>query len=453
MATGSATYDTATGVGEAEALSQRYGELFATAALAYIWGYPLVVMSRTKRLLLARSKGEAALNQFVHGTRLLTHKDREVIRPNNDTLYSSAWLDLRGGPVVLEVPDLADRYYSFQFMDAYTNSWAYIGRRTTGTRAASFVIVGPDFAGEAPDGAQLLRSPTPTVWLLGRTLVLSQQDLPAVAELIRHYRLSAVEPDGVAQEAEGKREREEQEAPLSPHAIAAAGIHYFDELGEAMAADPPPRAEAELIERFAQAGIGPGLRPSAEEDPRRRRCLEQGMLLGEDLVSRARSTGRSVVNGWSYSLDLGAYGTNYLLRAEVARYGLGALHPEEALYAQARTDAAGEPLHGSRRYVLRFGRGTQPPVDAFWSLTLYGPDGFLVDNPLGRYSIGDRTEGLQVGSGGELEIQIQADPPPQGPSNWLPAPRERFELSLRCYQPRSELLEGRYAFPAVEVLA
>jgi len=437
--------------GDAERFADSLAAVFAAAALAYIWGYPLVVMERTRRLLVSRGPAPAGMNRFVHGTRLLTHRDREVVRPNNDTLYSSAWLDLRSGPVVLEVPYMGDRYYSFQLMDAYTNSWAYIGRRTTGTGEARFAIAGPGWRAPLPDGLSLLESPTPTVWLLGRTLVQSQEELPAVAELIRRYGLGGLGElaDSAAAPAAAGEGGAGPDALLSPQDVASAGVGFFDELGEAMAANPPPFGESALVQRFASAGIGPGLRPSREADPARRHALEQGLLAAEGLLARGRVGDDQVVNGWSYSLELGAYGANYLLRAVVARYGLGALHPEEALYARARTDSAGETLSGARRYVLRFAPGLQPPVDAFWSLTVYGEDGFLVDNPIGRYSIGDRTAGLRLAGDGSLEVLVQRDQPAAGPSNWLPAPPGRFELSLRCYQPRAELLEGRYVFPPV----
>jgi hypothetical protein len=425
------------------------GRLLDLALQAYVWGYPLVVMQRTRHLLTSADHSYGApVNSFAHSDRLMTPASRAVAKPNNDTVYSSAWLDLRGGPLVLEVPDMAGRYYSLQFMDAYTNAWAYVGRRTTGTEAGRFVVTGPAWAGDLP-GLPVLASPTNTVWLLGRTLVHGPADLPAVRDLIRRYTLTPLQgEDGVPARYAG---------PLqSPHHLGSAGIAFFDEMCAAIADDPPPPEDGPVLKGFAELGIGPGRIPSAEvADPFVHHLLDTVGAAGDVLLSLSHSPHDGMApetDGWSYNLGTGSYGQRYLLRARVALQGLGAVHPQEALYASARKDVSGRPLDGQRRYLLRFLPGQFPPADAFWSLTAYGEDHFLIANPLGRYSLGDRTPGLVYGSDGSLEVLIQRDEPSHGTANWLPVGPGPFELTLRCYQPGPELLDGRYTIPPLVTL-
>lgn len=431
-------------------IAERATSLFSTAVEAYVWGYPLVLMERTRKLLTQQQRrGSSPANTLRHLTKLATPREREVVKPNNDTLYSSAWLDLSAGPMVLEVPDV-DRYYSFQLLDAYTNTCAYVGSRTTGTRAGRHVIVGPRWSGDVPgfDGCPVLRAPTDTVWLLGRTVVDGEEDLATAAALIKQYRLEPAQPS--------QREPQWWTGPAeSPHTIADAGIEFYDELGIALERNPPPAAETGLLENFASAGIGPGRSPSRTTDAVTRLALEQAVAFGDQLLHARTSTrhGQSAKradSGWSYDLDIGTYGNNYLLRAVIALHGLGALTAEEAIYASTQLDAAGQQLTGEHAYRLHFDADHLPPVDAFWSLTVYDEDNFLVANDIDRYAIGDRTPGLTYGSDGSLDLLVQHDKPGAGPSNWLPAPQGTFELTLRFYQPRQEMLDGTYKLPPIQ---
>ncbi|MGI5472854.1 DUF1254 domain-containing protein [Streptomyces sp. CA-132043] len=441
----------------------RATDAFTTAFEAYLWGYPLVLMERTRKLLTHREHRRGApANTFQHRSKLATPRDREIVKPNNDTLYSSAWLDLSHGPLILEVPDVDGRYYSFQFLDAYTNTWAYVGRRVTGTAASRHLIVGPQGHESLPGLPDLpvLKAPTNTVWLLGRTIVDGEPDLEAATDLITRYRLTPVA-------GEGDAAAEWSTGPMpSPHDIGAAGISFFDELGSALLLNPPPASETGLLDRFASLGIGPGLRPSETADDLTRPALEQAVRFADRLLE-ARESMRggkatrgadgergdksgAARTGWSYDLDIGAYGQNYLLRALIARHGLGALTAEEAVYASTRRDAAGHRLSGQHAYRLHFPADRLPPVAAFWSLTAYDQDNFLVENAIDRYAIGDRTPGLAHGDDGSLDILVQHHEPAEGTSNWLPAPPGDFELTLRFYQPRQEMLQGRYVLPPIQ---
>ncbi|MDQ8703587.1 DUF1254 domain-containing protein [Streptomyces sp. LHD-70] len=448
-------------------IAQRATDTFTTAVEAYLWGYPLVLMDRTRRLLTHRDhRGSAPVNTLRHRARLAAPRDREIVKPNNDTLYSIAWLDLARGPLLLEVPDVDGRYYSFQFLDAYTNTWAYVGSRTTGTQAGRHLIVGPGSNGsndEGPDGAAVLRSPTDTVWLIGRTLVDGEEDVSAASKVMRQYRLTPLRPEDRVDETAAW-----STGPVpSPHTIGTAGIAFFDELGRALEADPPPASDSALLKRFAGVGIGPGLRPAQDApDGVTRLALEQAVTFGAALLEardsvRGRDSVRSrdsvrgreqadrTGTGWSYDLDIGAYGQNHLLRAIVARHGLGALTAEEAVYATTRRDAAARPLTGEHTYRLHFPADRLPPVSAFWSLTAYDEENFLVDNKLDRYALGDRTPGLRYGPDGSLDLYVQHEAPAEGTANWLPVPPGPFELTLRFYEPRAEMLRGEYVLPPV----
>ena len=420
-------------------------ELSALAKQAYVYTYPLYVMYRTRAGAL-RNSGN--LNRFAHARALATPASRAVTAPNNDTLYSSAWLDLAQGPLLLHVPDTADRYYSLAFMDFYTNNFAYVGRRTTGTQAGDFAIVGPGWQGGTPAGLPVIRAPTNAVWLLGRFLVNGDEDLPAVHAL--QDRLSLRPLAGVAGAAPD-RSRPAPE-PADPWS-------YFTIVDEAMTENPPPERDRRVVAAMATIGVGPNAsfdagRFTAEE----RAALQSGMAAAKREIATAdapRAAGRP---GWSAPrADLGNFGTDYFFRAVVAQVGLAALEPKEAVYLQPTGDADGRPLDGSHRYVLHFAKGELPPVDAFWSLTMYQTESdqrrFLVPNPINRYSIGDRTKGLRYNGDGSLEIFIQhRSPGAAREANWLPAPAGPFVLSLRAYQPRPALLNGEYRVPVLQRL-
>ncbi|MDV8009369.1 DUF1254 domain-containing protein [Rhodococcus sp. IEGM 1318] len=422
------------------------GSAFSLGVEAYLWGYPLVLMERTKAIMTNPAHcNSAPINTFRHASRLLSPRDREIVKPNNDTLYSFAWLDLTNGPQILAVPDTGDRYYSIHFLDAFTNTCAYIGRRTTGTAAGRYVVVGPQWQGELPD-LPVLSIPTNTVWLLGRTLVDGESDMPATEELINQYQLAPVQSGG-------GEPRWTVGPVVSPHTIGQSGLSFFDELCAALELNPTPVLEAGLMEKFEAIGVGRGRTPSREiADDGTRIALEYSVSFANDMLNAKRlgSGSRTKNPGWSYANDLGDYGQNYLLRSVIALLGLGALTAEEAIYASVLSDETGDRLNGTYSYVLHFDTDKLPPVDAFWSLTVYDDESFLAENPMNRYAIGDRTPGLVYRPDGSLDIFIQHSEPAEGEANWLPVPAGPFELTLRFYQPREEMLEGRYVVPPVQ---
>jgi len=414
----------------------------AIAEEAYIWGVPLVLQE--KYLQLAWSGGHP-LNRFTLATQLSTPDDK-VAGPNVDTLYGFAWLNLQQEPLVLSVPDTHDRYYSIQLIDMYSNSFAYVGRRTTGTKAGRYLIAGPHWKGSPPNGLVKIDAPNSRLLVLTRTLVRGQADLPAAQAVQIQYTLTPLSklsgpsiPPLTAVSAI---------SAFPTLDLAGGGAKYFDDLSAGLALNPPAARENFPATRFAQAGIGPGRHPSGDGDPKLNATLAQVAAAADARVKKANFTAE--VNGWRVNYQIAPFITDRLVRASVNRIGPGAHIAQEALYFHTRTDQTNQPLSGAANYHLRFPAGQLPPVDAFWSLILYGSDFFLVRNPINRYSISDRTEGLARNADGSLDIYIQRQAPAKGRSNWLPAPDGGFQLILRTYQPRPEVLNRTWRPPSLE---
>jgi hypothetical protein len=415
------------------------------AAEAYVAGYPLVVTTRT----LQHFAGLLGVNRLAWQPALAGPASRAVVAPNRDTLYSLAVLDLRSEPVALTLPAITDRYYTYQLLDAWSESFAYLGTRATGGRAGTWVITGPGWEGDLPPGVERIESTTSQLLLLGRYLVDDEADIAnvhALREQVRLEPLSAL-TGGTAPPPP---------APIGEPAGAAQAVptdaSFFAELGPALAVNAPTTPhQRDLFDQATRLGIGPGAAPGDH-----RRLLDEAAAEGDRRITEEAAR-QLDGGGWEARSLAGRYGDDLLQRAVVARIGWGANIPEEAVYPIARTDAAGDPLDGAHAYRVRFPAGALPPVDAFWSLTVYGPDMFFVEHPSGRYSIGDRTAELAYGDDGSLEVVISHAPPAPGPDgrtpNWLPSPEGPFVLMFRLYLPRPEVLAGDYRYPPVERIA
>ncbi|MGF6777267.1 DUF1254 domain-containing protein [Paraburkholderia sp. GAS334] len=407
---------------------------------AFVYGYPLVEIVRTCALMTAvdapTDRGRAPINQFSHCPRPWTHEDRDVVTPANDLLYSMAWLNLADGPVVLSTPAPTGRYFVMEFVDAYSDNFHNLGPRVVGPSAARFAIVGPDWSGSLPDGTVEIRCPTNLVWMLGRVLIDGANDMAEACAFQSQFTLQAT--------GKSRLPKAVADYQASPH----NGIGFFENLARAMTDNPPPVVDAGLVAQFARIGLARGRRFDVESASEARlaglnRAAEAGMQLIEGHTRSRRAL------PWSINYAGGRLGTDYLARACTAMKGLGALASDEALYALGDFDASGEQLDGARQYVLHFPAGHLPPVDAFWSVSIYGSDFYFADNPIRRYAIGDRSRDLRYGQDGSLDIFIQHKAPQQGVSNWLPAPCGRFYLILRLYHPRREILSRDYIIPAV----
>jgi hypothetical protein len=429
----------------------REEQAYTIGVQATIYGYPLVEMYRVRpaRVSDPANKNRAHLNQFSHGRRLRDPTDTQVVFPNNDTLYSSAFLDLAAEPVILHVPDTNGRYHVFQFMDFYTNNFAHVGKRTTGTKGSDVAVVGPGWKGTLSAGLRRIDSPTNAVWLLGRTLVDGKEDLPAVHALQDRYTLTALSAWG----------KKEQPAPADARSAPPAydlsdPLKFFEILNAALSENLPPAREAALMSLFAQVGVGPGKGFTISElDPAVAKGLRRAIEKGRQIITAAPIPGPKPTEGWAAPLPhIGRFGDDFLYRAVVVQSLLAALCPEEAIYFQTYVDDQARRMNGQHRYVLRFEKGQLPPVEAFWSITLYrAPEGLLAANPIDRYSIGDRTKGLRYGPDGSLEITIQQESPgADKESNWLPTPKGEFYLGLRCFLPRQEITAGLWKPPSVK---
>ncbi|WUW24338.1 DUF1254 domain-containing protein [Streptomyces sp. NBC_01463] len=442
---------------------ERTNELVELAAEAYVYGYPLVFDLSMVQTSLHKGFGSLAaapFNQFAHSERL-ADADTHFVSVNNDTVYSIAQLDLSGGPVRLHVPDTDGAYYVLQFVDAWTNNFAYVGRRATGTEAGDWLVVPPGWAGTAPDDVRgVIDAPTSVVTVVGRNACDGPEDLARrVRPLQEQLTVTHLEPG------------EHRTGLPAPDAGVPTGLRFFEQLRVWMADFPPSAADRAYQDRFQPLGLleeGPS--PYVPAGAALVRALTEGLALGKERVEAASGAGDGAAGGWTvdphlfdYNLDHFGVGTidspqwriadreaSYLARAVAARVGLWGNHGYEAVYAQTFHDAEGEPLSGAHRYELRFEE--PPPVDAFWSVTMYDtPDYFLVANPAGRYSIGDRTPGIVRGDDGSLTLRISRERPadPAAAANWLPAPEGGFRPMLRLYMPQSAVLDGRYEIPAV----
>jgi hypothetical protein len=336
----------------------------------------------------------------------------DVVSPNSDTLYCITQFDLKKEPIVVVVPPIAaDRYYTFEFLDAYTNDFAYIGTRATGSDGGTYLIAGPNWNGQVPQGMTKIWSPTNLAWLINRILVKGQADVAnvnAIQDKIILKPLSAFQGKAVPPQPPADAALS-SELPMGPQPslIAPTGITIYDEIGHAMVGNPLNPPDPGLVSKLASIGIGPGKTPSTEANVTIKVALQTGITEGQKMIDAEVANAGTKVNGWLYAIPTGVYGTNYLFRAAVTQIGLGANIAQEALYPIAFTDSQGKPLTGANNYIIHFNPGQTPPVNAFWSITMYNSKSLFVDNPINRYSIGTYTEGLKNNTEGSLDIYMQ----------------------------------------------
>ncbi len=429
----------------------------STGLAAFVWGYPLVETLRTCRLqTLASGSDQAAwraqVDRLHHVQRAATAADRDVVTPANDLLYTTGWINLANGPRLLHVPSCANhggRYFVLALYDAWTNNFENPGSRTSPPQGETVVLVGPGSPVDQPlpAGARVVRAPTDLVWLIARVVVGAGDDVAPAQALQADIRLECPAgtdhgqlPASVRNWAGAPQDTMAalQERPGDAEAIVAA---FFTNLCQCLGDTPPPLEDSGLAAWLARGGLAPG--PAfdwSRLDASLRAGLRQGLLDAAALVE-AGSRSR-VARPWAAHFELGRYGCNYMTRALTAYKGLGALASDEAVYAMGDFDADKQPLDGGTRYVLRFEPGDMPPVDAFWSVTLYDADRFLYPNAMARFAIGDRTPGLQYDPDGGLSLLITHTPPGSS-CNWLPAPAGGFYLVLRMYCPRPEARSWR----------
>ncbi|MCC3507460.1 MULTISPECIES: DUF1254 domain-containing protein [unclassified Microcoleus] len=442
------------------AKTQRDSEMqaFATGIKAYVYGYPLVLMATTQEVSTAvpapDGAGRAPINEFAHVRQFPNPSFKDVVAPNVDTLYSTAWLDLTKEPIVLQRPDMTGRYYLMPTLDGWTNVFDSPGNRTTGTGAGAAAIVGPNWQGTLPSDLGEVRSPTNLAWIVGRTRVDGVADIPNATAIQDKYRLIPLSNwlSGNIPPAPATVPAPPGTTPPPPVQVAdLSADSFYTKLNQLMKSNPPTAADAPLVASLEPFGLAPtqtfdfdALSFAAT------RGLERAVPAAQKIISTAASGESDAVEGWTISRGLGDYGTEYLKRAVVSLVGLGANLDADALYPTAYSDRDSQPLNGTNKYVLRFGPGEFPPSQAFWSVTMYDGDRLLVENSLNRYALGDR-DPLKYNADGSLDIYIQNAPTDAAlQSNWLPAPAGDFNLTMRIYWPEEAALNGTWTPPGIE---
>ncbi len=426
-------------------------EMIVLGAEAYIYGYPLVITDVT-RAHAALAVGPE--NQLRRVRQFPDASFKDVVRPNVDTLYTTAFIDTSKGPWVFEMAPNALRYEVMPFMDGWTNVFTAPGTRTTGKNGGKFLLVGPGWQGQLPAGLTLMQSPTQMVWLIGRTQTNGAADYGVVHRLQDGVTLKSLS-DWEAGKAESTVAWQLSTAKLIPPPMQMAAMSsqtFFTRLALLMANNPPPLADGPMLVKLGRIGMAPGQPP--QWSLLDGWSVSLGRWIADLTVARELKKPRDTVRGWATPpAILGNYGTYYNTRAVVAMVGLGANWPANATYPNSGVDSQGRPLDGRHRYRIHFGPSALPPVNAFWSVTAYGADDALIDNPIKRYALGDR-DPLVFNADGSLDLLVQAEPPAQAlRSNWLPVQANKpFLLNARLYWPQADALSGRWGMPGIERL-
>ena len=425
-------------------------DLKSLARRAIVYALPVYEMARMRSSSTLRKtpSGEFAdaqggpeslsrwINLFSHSRRLLNASDRRVVTPNNDTLYTNAWLDLSQGPLLIHTPDTGSRYYVLGLIDMYTNPFAHLGTRTTGNQAQTFWVHGPQWRGKVPEGCIPVACPTNSVWVLGRIFANADENMAPVHALQDCFAIT--KPDG-------QPAQQVYECSVQPQALPKDAATFVRVINHEMDVNPPPHGDAAELQAWAVLGIGPGLNSTIDLE-----LMQQALT--ETLQELDTPTADDLEGGWKAAVEIqDNFNGEWLTRARVARAYIGILGAQEVLYLLAFRDSTGQVLNGRRKYKLRFPPGGLPQVGAFWSLTLYRKADYLFyTHPEQRFAIGDRTQGLIYDADGGLTLRIGHEQPSQS-NNWLPAPDEAFYLALRLYLPGEIHQLHEYRYPEIAV--
>jgi len=435
------------------------GEEFWLATDAYIYGYPLVTMEMTRRVItnvasVAGTRGP--MGQFIKLRQYPDASFRDVTAPNADTLYTTAFIDVGKDPWVLSIPDMKDRYFLMPMLDGWTNVFQVPGKRTTGTGTQTYAITGPGWKGTLPPGVKEYKSPTGIVWILGRIYCTgTPEDYAAVHALQDQFALVPLSSYGkpYTPPAGTVDPSIDMKTAVREQVNRMDAVSYFNLLAQLMKANPPAAADAPELTKFAKIGLVPGKDFDASKlDADFVKRIPQ---VAFDRIMLQFKVGKSIrnINGWMYDSETGVYGTDYLNRAFVAAIGLGANRIQDAVYPTSLKDAEGKAYDGANKYVIHIPKGQLPPVRGFWSVTMYDANYFFVANPINRYSISAR-QNLKANPDGSIDLYVQNQSPgADKESNWLPAPKDKFILMLRMYWPNEKppsIINGVWKPPAVK---
>ncbi|ODT08314.1 MAG: hypothetical protein ABS58_02850 [Mesorhizobium sp. SCN 65-20] len=450
--------------GAAETISQ--DEAHAIGVDAYVYFYPLITMDITRKQLTNAEAKAGAIggppNAFNNIREFPPADMKVVVRPNFDTLYSSAWLDLTKEPVVVSAPDTQGRYYLLPMLDMWTDVFASPGWRTTGTAAGHFLVAPPGWRPELrekfdeyklPEGTQRIDAPTPYVWVIGRTKTDGPSDYAAVNKIQDGYKVTPLSEWGQeAKTAEVKIDPSiDMKTPPKTQVDTMPADKYFAYAAELLKVHAPHMTDQPILARLKQIGFEPG---KSFDLTKAGDAVQQGFKTvpqnAQALMAWKVKTLARVANGWSMNTDtMGVYGNYYLKRAIVAQQGLGANLPEDAIYPLNLADEQGQPLDGRANYAIHFEKDQIPPAGAFWSITLYDKDGFQVANALNRFAVSSWMP-FQHNADGSLDLYFQNESPGKDKeANWLPAPDGPYNLTMRLYAPKAAALTGKWNPPPV----
>jgi hypothetical protein len=433
-------------------------EDFWIATEAYIYGYPMVTMEFTRRVMTnsaSASGNRGPMGQMIKARSYPDASFRDVTAPNADTLYTTAWVDLGKEPWVLSLPDMQGRYYLFPMLDGWTTVFQVPGTRTTGTGVQTYAITGPGWTGTLPAGVKEYKSPTNMVWLLGRiyctgtpedyAAVHALQDQIGLVPLSAYGKPYTPAPGAVDPSIDMKTAVRDQVNRMD-------AVSYFTLLAQWMKTNPPVPADAPALARFARIGLVPG--QDFDASKLQADFAKRIPQIAFDRIMLQFKVNPAVkdINGWNYTTKTGIYGADYLMRALITAIGLGANRPQDAVYPTSLKDADGRSYDGTHEYMVHFGKDELPPADGFWSITMYDANYFFVANPINRYSISAR-QNLKRNDDGSVDLYVQKESPGADKvSNWLPAPAGKFILMMRLYWPREtdpSILDGSWTIPAV----
>ena len=429
-------------------------ETWALVRQAYIFSFPLVLMNETLTVgtnTEEATNGKAPVNQISHARGLANAAFRQVVTPNVDTLYSQIFFDLSKDAVVIHKPAV-DRYLSFQVMNAWSDTVAVLGTGADTQEARTYLLTGPAFSGEVPEDMTQIPVSTNIGWIIGRTLCYGPEDLENIYAIqggMDVCTLALWQSGG--ERPKGTYQPENDGVPFQ-RAVTMGPKAYFDQVNELLVRNPAYPEDADVMEDVSAIGVGPGLTfdPAILGENAEERWTAMLTNLASELT---QSAGKFLVNNGAFRFmgePISRFGQEYDYRALVAIGGFGANPVDVAVYMKAGLDDAGDALNGEYSYILHFDPGELPPVEenGFWSITAYGDDDFLIDNPLNRYAINDRSE-IELNEDGSLDILLQANQPEEHVSNWLPTGAAGFHLFMRIYLPHETVTDGTWHAPAI----
>jgi hypothetical protein len=427
----------------------------------YTYGYPLITMDMTRKIysnVATPTDSRAPMGQFIRMRNYPAVDDHTVTAPNADTLYTMLWLDVSKEPWVVSVPDMGNRYYMLPLVDGWTEVLQSPGTRTTGDKAQTFVVTGPGWSGTLPAGVTEYKAPTGLVWMIGRIYCTgTPEDYAAVHALqdkfsavpLSYYGKPYTPPAGKSDA------NLDTKTPTRKQVDSMSVNDYFDYLAKLLKTNPPTSADAPMLAKMARIGINPG----QGFDPSALGVFDKEAIKAVPRLAQAKMVEHLLkmpqTNGWLFTTEAGTYGTDYVQRAVIAAIGLGANVPQDAVYPLGRKAADGDNFDAShKKYVLHFDKGQMPPVNAFWSLTMYDSENFFVPNPLNRYTLSTRDK-LVTNPDGSVDLYLQAQSPGEHKlANWLPAPSAKFVPMLRLYWPKESppsIIDGTWKPPAITV--